>query len=79
MEPKTKSELMAEWASRSDQLKREREVKAIRKAMDDARAVMQDGLLEVMGKPLLGSDEDVLGYLTADDVLRMMKGGDKCT
>lgn len=44
MKPKTKSELMAEWASQPDQLKREREVKAIRKAMDDARAVMQDGL-----------------------------------
>lgn len=44
MKPKTKSELMAEWASQPDQLKREREVKAIRKAMDDARAVMRDGL-----------------------------------
>lgn len=44
MKPKTKSELMAEWASQPGRLKREREVKAIRKAMDDARAVMQDGL-----------------------------------
>ena len=44
MKPKTKSELMAEWASQPDQLKKEREVKAVRKAMDDARAVMQDGL-----------------------------------
>ena len=44
MKPKTKSELMAEWASQPGQLKKEREVKAIRKAMDDARAVMQDGL-----------------------------------
>ena len=44
MKPKTKSELMAEWASQSGQLKKEREVKAVRKAMDDARAVMQDGL-----------------------------------
>lgn len=31
MKPKTKSELMAEWASQPDQLKREREVKAIRR------------------------------------------------
>ena len=44
MKPKTKSELMVEWASQPDQLKREREVKDVRKAMDDARAVMQDGL-----------------------------------
>lgn len=44
MKPKTKSELMTEWANQPDQLKKEREVKAIRKAMDDARAVMQDGL-----------------------------------
>lgn len=44
MKPKTKSELMAEWANQPGQLKKEREVKAIRKAMDDARAVMQDGL-----------------------------------
>ena len=44
MKPKTKSELIAEWASQPDQLKKEREVKAIRKAMDDARAAIQDGL-----------------------------------
>ena len=44
MKPKTKSELMAEWASQPDQLKREREVKAVRKAMDDARTVIRDGL-----------------------------------
>lgn len=44
MKPKTKSELMTEWANQPDQLKKEREVKAVRKAMDDARAVMQDGL-----------------------------------
>lgn len=50
MKPKTKSELMAEWAGRPDQLKREREVKAIRKAMDDARAVMQDGLTRYVKK-----------------------------
>ena len=50
MKPKTKSELMAEWASQPDQLKREREVKAIRKAMDDARAVMQDGLTRYVKK-----------------------------
>lgn len=37
-----------------------------------------DGLLEVMGKPLLGNDNDVLGFLTAGDVLRMIKGGDQC-
>lgn len=50
MKPKTKSELMAVWASQPDQLKREREVKAIRKAMDDARAVMQDGLTRYVKK-----------------------------
>lgn len=31
MKPKTKSELMAEWANQPDQLKKEREVKAIRR------------------------------------------------
>ena len=36
----------------------------------------QDGLLEVMGKPLMGSDKNVLGYLTAEDVLKMLKGGE---
>ncbi len=50
MKPKTKSELMAEWASQPGQLKKEREVKAIRKAMDDARAVMQDGLTRYVKK-----------------------------
>lgn len=50
MKPKTKSEMMAEWASQPDQLKREREVKAIRKAMDDARAVMRDGLTRYVKK-----------------------------
>jgi len=30
MKPKTKSELMTEWANQPDQLKKEREVKAIR-------------------------------------------------
>lgn len=50
MKPKTKSELMAEWARQPDQLKREREVKAIRKAMDDARAVIQDGLTRYVKK-----------------------------
>lgn len=44
MKPKTKSELMAEWANQPDQLKKEREDKAVRKAIDDARAVIQDGL-----------------------------------
>ena len=44
VKPKTKSELMAEWANQPDQLKKEREVKAVRKAMDDARAAIQDGL-----------------------------------
>lgn len=33
----------------------------------------QDGLLEVMGKPLLGNGNDVLGYLTAEDILKMLK------
>lgn len=42
MKPKTKSELMEEWASQPGQLKKEREVKAVRKAMDDARTVMDD-------------------------------------
>ena len=41
MKPKTKSELMTEWANQPDQLKKEREVKAVRKAMDDARAVRE--------------------------------------
>ena len=50
MKPKTKSELMTEWASQPGQLKKEREVKAIRKAMDDARAVMQDGLTRYVKK-----------------------------
>lgn len=50
MKPKTKSELMAEWASQPGQLKREREVKAVRKAMDDARAVIQDGLTRYVKK-----------------------------
>lgn len=50
MKPKTKSELMAEWASQSGQLKKKREVKAVRKAMDDARAVMQDGLARYVKK-----------------------------
>lgn len=50
MKPKTKSELMAEWASQPDQLKKEREVKAVRKAMDDARAAIQDGLTRYVKK-----------------------------
>lgn len=41
---------MAEWASQPGKLKKEREVKAIRKAMDDARAVMQDGLTRYVKK-----------------------------
>ena len=32
----------------------------------------QHGLLEVMGKPLLGNGNDVLGHLTAEDVLKML-------
>lgn len=32
-----------------------------------------EGLLEVMGKPLLGHN-GVMGYRTAEDVLKMMKG-----
>lgn len=50
MKPKTKSELMAEWASQPDQLKREREVIAVRKSMDDARAVIRDGLTRYVKK-----------------------------
>lgn len=50
MKPKTKSELMAEWTRQPGQFKKEREVKAIRKAMDDARAVMQDGLTRYVKK-----------------------------
>lgn len=50
MKPKTKSELMTEWASQPDQLKKEREVKAVRKAMDDAHAVIQDGLTRYVKK-----------------------------
>ena len=37
------------------------------------------GLLEVMGKPLLGNGNDVRGFLTAEDVLKMLKGGAQCT
>ena len=33
MKPKTKSELMAEWANQPDQLKKEREAKADRKSV----------------------------------------------
>lgn len=36
------------------------------------------GLLEVMGMPLLGHG-GVMGYRTAGDVLKMLKGGSKCT
>ena len=50
MKPKTKSELMAEWANQPSQLKRERGVKAVRKAMDDARAVIQEGLTRYVKK-----------------------------
>ena len=50
MKPKTKSELMAEWASQPDNLKKEREVKAVRKAMDDARDVIRDGLTRYVKK-----------------------------
>jgi hypothetical protein len=50
MKPKTKSELMAKWAIHPDQLKKEREVEAVRKAMDDAHAVMQDGLTRYVKK-----------------------------
>jgi hypothetical protein len=50
VKPKTKSELMAEWASQPDQLKKEREVKAVRKAMGDARAAIQDGLTRYVKK-----------------------------
>lgn len=50
MKPKTKSELMAEWDSQPGRLKKEREVKAVCKAMDDARAVMQDGLTRYVKK-----------------------------
>ncbi len=34
----------------------------------------KDGLLEVMGKPLLGHS-GVMGYCTAEDVLKMLEGG----
>lgn len=34
----------------------------------------KEGLLEVMGKPLLGKN-GVAGCLTADDVLNLLKGG----
>ena len=37
-----------------------------------------EGLLEVMGKPLIGHNGS-MGYLTAEDVLKMMKEGDQCT
>lgn len=35
-----------------------------------------DGLLEVMGKPLVGDSKNVLGFLTADDVLKMLNGNE---
>lgn len=35
------------------------------------------GLLEVMGEPLLGHG-GVMGYRTAEDVLKMLKGGAQC-
>lgn len=35
----------------------------------------QDGLLEVMGKPLLGHG-GVMGYRTAEDILKMLKRGE---
>ncbi len=38
-----------------------------------------EGLLEVMGEPLLGNGNDVQGCLTAEGVLWMMKGGAQCT
>ena len=41
---------MAEWANQPDQLKKEREAKAVRKAMDDARSVIQDGLTRYVKK-----------------------------
>ena len=50
MKPKTKKELFLEWANQPDQLKAEREVKAVRKAMDDARSVIQDGLTRYVKK-----------------------------
>lgn len=36
------------------------------------------GLLEVIGEPLLGHG-GVMGYRTAEDVLKMLKGGAQCT
>lgn len=50
MKPKTKSELLAEWANHPDQRKEEREVKEIRKAMEDSRAVIQDALTRYVKK-----------------------------
>lgn len=35
-----------------------------------------EGLLEVMGKPLLGNGNGVLGCLTAEDILKMLKEGE---
>lgn len=43
MKSKTKSELMAEWASQPEQLKREREVKAIRSRPPQSWCYMEDG------------------------------------
>lgn len=50
MKPKTKSELLAEWANQPDQLKAEREVRAVRKAMDEARDMIRDGLARYVKK-----------------------------
>lgn len=37
------------------------------------------GLLEVMGKALIGNDEDVEGWLAAEDVVEMVKESAPCT
>lgn len=50
MKPKTKSELMAEWANQPDQLKKEREVKAVGKQWTMPGAAIQDGLTRYVKK-----------------------------
>lgn len=78
MKPKTKSELMAEWANQPDQLKKEREVKAVRKAMDDARAAIQDGLTRYVKKKTKARSmeqiQNAYGYdeITADKRDRLL-------
>lgn len=83
MKPKTKSELMAEWANQPDQLKKEREVKAVRKAMDDARAAIQDGLTRYVKKKtkarsMAKAESDPFSELAGWESVEQINGVFKC-